>query len=788
MKDYTNFPRQLLPNTKKTKKWGEENMDWAENISYSNNGRIRKSLRNKTINFNLYNGVLYMGDLTYYVNPHNKKLAKPPTKIQHYAVMNEPIDLLAGEEINRKSNMVASVVNPDSISLKEESKMKAARQMLLQMMQSDKEPEEEASELERFLNYNWQDLREVRANHILKHFMRDVDFDTKLNQGFKHVLINTEEIYLFDISNGNPTMEVLNPKKVYTLRSGLSNRIEDADIIIIDDYWSPGAIQDRFYADLSKKDSKYISELLNNPNSNTGDGVYFDEKAQYIYLPDPDEEYYDLENNLSAGYEGGLPRGNWVDGDGNIRVLRMYWRSSQKVLKVTKIDLETGDTYDEFESEDYVIDKDLGEKSEEYWRNEIWEGTKIGGKIYLNIKPREIQYRRMANISICNPPIVGQIYSTNQLKPQSLVDKMKPLQYTYDVVMYDFLKDLSTNVGKIGEIDLAKIPEKWSIDKFLHFVKTEHLAFVDSFKESNKGIPAGGYNTIGGRAVDLDLTENLRFQIEILSYLKNAMYDLVGITPQRLGDVHNRETLGGIERAVTQSSHITAEIFAIHDNVKKRCAERLLETAKYALKGNQLKLPYVTNEGINGILDIDGDDFAESDYGIFIENDLDLAGLRQKLEQSAQAWSQNGTVKPSTIMSIFTDTSLMSIQRRIEKDELEQQQRVQEEQQQQIQVQQQQIQATQQAEAQRFQLEQAKLELEDLMNQRDNATKMQIELLKQSNNEGVDNTEDIEKLQLDKNKFDQEINLKKDQLSETKRHNIAQESISKTNKTNKNTK
>jgi hypothetical protein len=35
------------------------------------------------------------------------------------------------------------------------------------------------------------------------------------------------------------------------------------------------------------------------------------------------------------------------------------------------------------------------------------------------------------------------------------------------------------------------------------------------------------------------------------------MGEVMGITPQREGQVSNRETVGGVERSVLQSSHIT---------------------------------------------------------------------------------------------------------------------------------------------------------------------------------------------------------------------------------------
>jgi len=42
-------------------------------------------------------------------------------------------------------------------------------------------------------------------------------------------------------------IEKLDPMKVRVLRSGYSSRIEDADMIIIEDYWSPGRIVDTYW-------------------------------------------------------------------------------------------------------------------------------------------------------------------------------------------------------------------------------------------------------------------------------------------------------------------------------------------------------------------------------------------------------------------------------------------------------------------------------------------------------------------------------------------------------------
>jgi len=95
----------------------------------------------------------------------------------------------------------------------------------------------------------------------------------------------------------------------------------------------------------------------------------------------------------------------------------------------------------------------------------------------------------------------------------------------------------------------------------------------------------------------------------------------VGITKQREGQISNRETVGGVERATLQSSHITEWLFIKHNNLKKRVLEAILETAKIALRGRKYKFLYILPNGIEKLIEIDGDQFSEHDYGLVIEDD-----------------------------------------------------------------------------------------------------------------------------------------------------------------------
>ena len=752
---------------------------------------MRRSLRGKKINDDLFNGILHEEDMKKTLNPMNKRVGLIPSQIQHYPIINNPLNVLIGEESRRKHDYIVKVCNDDAISAIEIDKVKDAQERILQIITAEypdeKDAEKEIDRLQQYFNYNWQDLREKRANWLLKHYIKELDFNFKMNQGFKDVLIAAEEIYQFDICSGEPTMECLNPRKVYTLRSGYSSKIEDADIIILDDYWSPARIIDNYYEDLKDKDVEYIESISNQNLVQTDEMGNMDERSAFLYSPLITED--NLENNTVDSFVwmgnnfAGLPNSSYVDNMGNVRVLRVYWKSKRKIKSIKSYDPQTGEEIYSFKDETYKIDQFAGEESEDLWVNEIWEGTKIGKEVYINMRPKKIQYMRLNNPSQCHAGIIGQIYNTNQAKAVSLVDRMKPYQYLFDAVKDRLNKTIAKNYGKILELDKARMPAGWDYQKWLYFIEQDNISVVDSFKEGTKGAAtgkmAGNFNT-SGRPLDLEVGNSIQLYINLLEYLKGEMFEISGVSKQRQGQVDNRETVGGVERAISSSSHSTEELFMIHDNVRKRCLTALLETAKIALKGRNKKLQYITDDKVMTMLDVDGDEFAEMDYDIIVDNDMGDMELKQKLEQLAHAGLQNQMLSFSTVMKIFTDSSLTSVMRRIEQDENAMQQNKQKESESQNQA----IQAqTESAEK----MKQLELQLQDLISQRENETKLQIALIGKEGDYTEEDQSDIEKIKLQRDKLEQDYKLKMKDLDEKVRHNKEVESISRNKpKTSKN--
>ncbi len=768
-----NLPPQQLPFNRKNKAWRKRHLDWADNKTFFNYSPVRKSVIHKKINYDLLNGKLHMSDMEVVLNPEGIKAGFIPDRIQHYPIMNSKLNILRGEESKRVFDYKVIVTNPNAISEIEDNKknelLQRLRTLIADTSISEEEFNQELEKLNYYYTYEWQDFREIRANALINHYTKEYDIPLLFNEGFMDAMTVGEEIYQCDIIGGEPTIERVNPLKIRVFKSGYSNRIEDADIIILEDYWSPGRVIDTYYDVLSKKDMEYIEHIPDHVSQASIDSMdNIDERFGFVNNNMVGEEmssngfYFDPLNLFSDSISNSLLP---YDLAGNIRVLRMYWKSRRKIKKVKSYDLETGEEIYNFYPETYIINKDLGEEEKIFYINEAWEGTKIGTDIYVNMRPRVVQYNRLSNPSRCHFGIVGSIYNLNESRPFSLVDMMKQYNYLYDVIHDRLNKLMAKNWGKILRLDLARVPKGWDIEKWIYYAKANGLAVEDSFREGNIGASsgklAGALNNASSGVIDAEFGNSIQQQINLLEFIKLEMSEVAGITRQREGQISNRETVGGVERATLQSSHITEWLFVIHDGVKKRAIECFLETAKIALKGRKKKFSYILSDGTNMIVDIDGDEFAEADYGLVVDNSRGTQELSQKLDILAQAALQNKILSFSTIMKLYGSSSLAEKQRLVERDEQLMQERS-------SQAQQQQLETQQQIAQMEAQQRQAELQQKEQANIRDNETKILVAQIQKEDNDGIKEYEFSEEARanlLEKiREFDEKLKLDKDKL------------------------
>jgi len=742
------LPPQKKRYRSKTKEWRRECVDAIDSgISYGTNQGVRDSVKEKYINARLYDGELTMSDVIDTINSAGVINAYIPKKIQNRPLIRPKIELLVGEAIKEPFDWSVMVTDPKSIAQKQENKKKLIDQQVNDLLKNQELTDEEVrtklEEMGLYFKYTWKDIKEVRATKVLKYYYQKLNVPMLFSEAMLDRLVYGEEIALIDIVGEDVAISKLDPKKVHTLYSSSSNKISDADIIVIEEYWSVGKIVDTYYnylkpEEIDRLNSGEVSEEYNDIYANT-----------YTVVPNG----FMLEGAISGAMDVDQYNGATVDEEGNYRVLRGMWRSQKLVYVVKGIDPETGEEYERVMSEEYTPNPLYGETVEKLWVEEWWHGVKIANDIYPFIEPKPVQFRMQGNYSKGHPGIIGRVNSVSGGKVVSFLSKMKPYQYLYNIVWERLLDAIKKDLGNIVEMDFAKKPAGWDVAKWLHYAYKGGIMFVDSFKEATKGAAtgklAGAFNTTG-KTISTSNGNYIQQHVYLLEYIKKELSDIVGITPQREGMVQASATVGSTERSVMQSNNNTEWEFYNHREFKLEFMQVLLETAKVALRNNRKLAQNILDDFSLEVFDIDGDEFLDSDYSVFLTISNKALKMEDRLDAYAHAFMQNGG-NFSTVLNILFSDSIAEKRRKIELAEEEMKKERQAEREQAVKLQQEKIAADKEEKDKERELERYKVDS-------DNMTKIYIEQMKQGG--------EMAKIESDSNLSAQELLIKAKELQE----------------------
>ncbi len=277
-----------------------------------------------------------------------------------------------------------------------------------------------------------------------------------------------------------------------------------------------------------------------------------------------------------------------------LRVTQCYWKSQQRAGHLTKI-AESGEVTTQIIDETYkVTDKPVynhqlianktssnllfGEHIEWIWFNQVWGATKIGpnhpsfygvkdsngfSPIYLGInhnvmKPLKFQFKGDNTVYGCKLPVEGRVFSDKNSRSTSLVDKMKPFQVGYNMVNNQIADILIDEIGTVVMIDQNTLPkhslgEDWgkgNLAKAYVAMKDFSMLPLDTSIANTEN--ALNFNHF--QQLDLSQTNRLMSRIQLAGYFKSEAFQVVGVSPQRMGQqIGQYETATGIEQAVSGS-------------------------------------------------------------------------------------------------------------------------------------------------------------------------------------------------------------------------------------------
>jgi len=194
--------------------------------------------------------------------------------------------------------------------------------------------------------------------------------------------------------------------------------------------------------------------------------------------------------------------------------------------------------------------------------------------------------------------------------------------------------------------------------------------------------------------LDLEQTNRLMSRIQLANYFKMQAFEVIGITPQRLGQQIGQQTATGIEQSINASYAQTETYFIQHcDYLMPRVHQMRTDLAQYYHSTkSSTRLQYMISEDERANFEINGTDLLLRDLNIFVAT---KANQRAILEQLKQMAIQNNTTGASIydLGNVLKSESISEVSHILKKAEIKQADQKQAEMQQAQQMQEQQLQA-----------------------------------------------------------------------------------------------
>ena len=606
------------------------------NQGYQDLPNGRNSKQEKQVNYNLKNSIIDPAQFEYVTDSLGLggEFGGNPAQLVMKNLIGPKIDRLTAEEMMRPFNWMARGLGGGVMTARAAEKRRMVGEYLTAMYQNLQQggggTEQELAQqgvkppasIEKYLRSEYLDPREVTANQILEYLIKADQLPQKFNQMFTDALITSEEYGYISIVKGNPSLRVTNPLNFRFPYSEDLQWTQKAEWGVEERWLYPTQVMDLYQEELTDKeldnlDDGSLSQYFNGFNS----------KALFVDLYSPTV-------NALRPHNGVL-------------VQTCAWRSWKKVGFFSYPDPTTGEWQKTTVDDSFTIPKEMaltGATIEWEWQEEIWTGTRIGRDTVVDVRPLEFQMGYL--------PWVGFIHNNRNSKATSIVDLVKEDQFSYMITWWKLEMEIAKYKGSRMLYDVAMLPttgpNAMSMNQFLYYGETVGIQFYNSMAEGPNGRPLG--NAGGNMMQEINLSNNggwINALLGVLAQIEGRIDALTGVSRQREGDVKAGESATGVTQAVNNSAMVTEPWFYNHNLVKGEVLTMLVEVAKEAYKDGTT-LPLVVDE-VYTVLNVDGETFPDSHYGVFISNSSKDWAELQEVKQYFMAAAQKGLLPMSSI-------------------------------------------------------------------------------------------------------------------------------------------
>ena len=567
---------------------------------------------------------------------------------------------------------------------------------------------------------------EITVSRIMRMMAQKLNLKWVKNQTFEDALIaGIEAIEVYIAREGDlPKLKQLNPLNLFYEKSPDVQFIQDGDYAGYKQNITVGRVIEEYGDKLSKEDYEKLTAMgyhkgvtgLNHPFSTNrkAPSIWKDvmrlgrfpsgkrlSAEDYIILDEkyggPSHGYISAKYIDNIGLSASETRRNYSE---YLSVYTVYWKSQRRLGKLDYIN-DYGELDTAFVDEDFPVpsdaEKTLVEKSmftkdtvvyvwtdndgnknslEWIWVPEVWKGVRIGSDIFVDVGPLEDAYQSLLNPYQVKLPIYGYIYNNRNAFSISVMDRMKPWQKLYYVIMARFLKLISQDRGVLTFLNVHLFDKNLGVEKTLQIAEDQGILLYNPL--SNAKGAGGGIGLLNTMKVadKIDATNSnvVQYYIQILQFIESNIKVAAGMSEQRLAQSNPRMTATDNYRETMHSVNMTEPLHAAHDLLWQEILQGMMEMTISVLSVNSGKLRGFLNDEEKVIIDLNLIRL-EDNYILKIADNSKAFRVLEQAKQLGHALVQNNKAGLDTLIHLLETENLSEFKTIIRKVEMEYQDR-----------------------------------------------------------------------------------------------------------------
>lgn len=618
-----------------------------------------------------------------------------------FAKRNSRVDYRAVDEYTYNDVLNSKMEDIEQVLLEDAQSRLVAKMVKMGMDPNSEEAQQSLNpdalkklpEIENFYSKNYRTLAEQWAAK-----QHEVDFsrfrmDELEEIAFRDMLITDREFWHFKMMEADYDVELWNPVLTFYHKSpdvryisqgswvGKIDMLTVSDVI---DFYGPNLNEEQLHSLETLHPVRAGRYLLNGLQN---DGSYYNPEVSHEKNLDPSLQ---MKKWLSYNENAYNPDDivSWIIGQSEhtgilhdhqmLRVTTTYWKSQRKVGYLTSIN-EGGQITVEIIDESYSIANNpiyqtkysnektaetlvFGDHIEWIWINQVYGGVKIGPNrmmfqdtrfsdeftpIYIGIdsnkiEPLKFQFKGEESLYGCKLPVEGKVFTERNTKSTALVDLMKPAQIGFNLVNNQIADILIDEIGTVIALDQNALPkhslgEDWGKGNYAKaYVAMKDfsiLPFDTSISNTENALNMQHFQTL-----NLEQSNRLMSRIQLANFFKQQALEVIGITPQRLGQqIGQTDSATAVEQAVAGSYAQTEIYFIQHsDYLMPRVHQMRTDLAQYyQSKKASFRLQALVSPDERKFFEINGTDLLLRDINVFCETNANHRAVMEKIQSLA---------------------------------------------------------------------------------------------------------------------------------------------------------